>query len=327
MRQPTMVDVAQAAGVSLKTVSRHVNGATNIAPALDDRIREAIRDLGYRRNHSAASIRPGRTRGVVGVIIEDIGNPFYSALVRGVEGVLQPAGILLLSASSEEDASRHDLLMERLLERRVDGLVVVPPRRGGTSWSRAPGLPPVVYVDRPGPMPEADVVVADDFGGARDATDLLLANGAQRVAFAGDSVDIATVAERRRGFRAALAAADVGAGPELTGLHDVAEAARAITSLLLSDAQSDGLFCANNRTSLGALHAFRATGRRIAMVGFDDFEAATVVRPAVSVVSQDVQEMGRRAAEQLMKRINGDRQPPQRVVLPTEVTVRGSERP
>ena len=152
-------------------------------------------------------------------------------------------------------------------------------------------------------------------------------NGAQRVAFAGDSVDIATVAERRRGFRAALAAADVGAGPELTGLHDVAEAARAITSLLLSEAQPDGLFCANNRTSLGALHAFRATGRRIAMVGFDDFEAATVVRPAVSVVSQDVQEMGRRAAEQLMKRINGDRQPPQRVVLPTEVTVRGSERP
>jgi len=324
-----MVDVALAAGVSLKTVSRHVNGATNIAPELDDRIRQAIRDLRYRRNLSAASIRPGRRSGVVGVIIEDIGNPFYSTLVRGIEGVLEQAGILLLSASSEEDGSRHDLLMESLLERRVDGLIVVPPRRCGTSWSGTPGLPPIVYVDRPGPMVEADVVVADDFGGAVEATSLLVTNGARRVAFVGDSLEIATMAERRRGYRSALAAAGLAADPdaELTDRHDVAAAARAVTSLLLGPAAPDGLFCANNRSSLGALHAFRAIGRRIPMVGFDDFEAATVAQPAVSVVSQDAQGMGRRAAEQLMRRISGDAQPPQRIVLPTQVTQRGSERP
>jgi len=323
-----MVDVARAAGVSLKTVSRHVNGATNIAPELDDRIRKAIRDLRYRRNLSAASIRPGRGSGVVGVIIEDIGNPFYSALVRGIEGVLQHAGILLVSASSEEDGSRHDLLMESLLERRVDGLIVVPPRSGGTSWSGTPGLPPIVYVDRPGPMREVDLVVADDFGGAVDATSLLVSNGARRVAFVGDSLEIATVAERRRGYQAALAAAGLAADrdAELTDRHDVAEAVRAVTSLLLSPAPPDGLFCANNRCSLGALHAFRAIGRRIPMVGFDDFEAASVVQPAVSVVSQDAQGMGRRAAEQLMRRVGGDGQRPQRIVLPTRVTVRGSER-
>jgi LacI family transcriptional regulator len=90
-----MVDVERKAGVSLKTVSRHVNGATNIAPELDDRIREAIRDLGYRRNHSAASIRPGRRSGVVGVIIEDIGNPFYSAPVRGRKRCSSRRGWLL----------------------------------------------------------------------------------------------------------------------------------------------------------------------------------------------------------------------------------------
>ena len=323
-----MVDVARAASVSLKTVSRHVNGATNIAPDLDDRIRDAIQELGYRRNHSAASIRPGRRSGVVGVIIEDIGNPFYSALVRGAEGVLEEAGLLLLSASSEEDGSRHDLLMERLLERRVDGLIVVPPRHGGTSWSGTPGLPPVVYVDRPGPMKDVDVVVADDFGGARDATSLLVSNGARRIAFVGDSLEIATVAERRRGYRAVLAAAGIGADPEweLTDRHDVSEAAQAVTSLLQRTAGPDGLFCANNRCSLGALHAFRALGRRIAMVGFDDFEAATVAQPAVSVVSQDAHGMGRLAAEQLMRRIGGDTRPAQRVVLPTVLTVRGSER-
>lgn len=118
-----MVDVARAAGVSLKTVGRRANGATNIAPELDDRIREALRDLGYRRNHSAASILPGRRSGVIGVIgviIENFGIP-YSALLRGAEGVLQQAGILLVSASSEEDGSRHDLLMERLLERGSTG--------------------------------------------------------------------------------------------------------------------------------------------------------------------------------------------------------------
>jgi LacI family transcriptional regulator len=137
------------------------------------------------------------------------------------------------------------------------------------------------------------------------------------------------MAERRRGFRTALSAAGRALDPDLqlTGLHDVADAAHAISTLLHTAGPPDGLFCANNRCSLGALHAFRETGRRVPMVGFDDFEAATVVQPAVSVVSQDVQEMGRRAAEQLMARIGGDRQPPRRVVLPTTVTVRGSELP
>ena len=324
-----MVDVARAAGVSLKTVSRHVNGATNIAPAYDDRIRVAIRELGYRRNLSAASIRPGGRSGVVGVIIEDIANPFYAALVRGIEDVLGPTGSLLLSASSEGDAARHDQLMEGLLQRQVDGLVVVPPRRQGESWARTPNLPPVVLVDRAGPGPATDVVLADDRGGARTATSLLVEHGARRVGLVGDATTIATMAARRRGYREALTRAGLQAAAvlEVTGAHTVTDATDAVRLLLHAAHGPDALFCANNRASLGALHAFRITGRRLPMVGFDDFEAATLVSPEVSVVSQDPAAMGRCAAEQLLRRIDGDTSPPVRVVLPTTLTRRGSEQP
>lgn len=334
-----MVDVARAAGVSLKTVSRHVNGATNIAPVYDDRIRVAIRELGYRRNLSAASIRPGGRTGVVGVIIEDIANPFYAALVRGIEDVLGPTGALLVSASSEGDASRHDQLMEGLLQRQVDGLVVVPPRRQGKSWARTPTMPPVVLVDRAGPGQATDVVLADDRRGARWATALLVEHGARRVGLVGDANSIATMAARRRGYREALTRAGLCPDPalEFTGAHTVADATDAVLSLLrvpgdrlasqLVPRGPDALFCANNRASLGALHAFRTAGHRLPMVGFDDFEAAILVSPEVSVVSQDPAAMGRCAAEQLLRRIDGDTSPPVRVVLPTTLTRRGSELP
>jgi len=347
-----MNDVAREAGVALKTVSRFVNGATNIDATLATRIADAITTLGYRRNLAAASIRPGRTSRVLGMIIGDLANPYYSVLARAVETAALEHGYLLITASSDEDGERHDRLVDRLLDQRVDGLLVVPPRRPGRTWDEAgPALPPLVLLDRPVAIPRsssgpdalladpvladtvladtvlADTVLADNEGGAYAATRTLIDHGARRVAFVGDDPAIHTMHERLAGHRRALRGAGLALDDALvrTDAHD-ADQAGAVVAALLDETDADAVFAANNRAALGALGAFAAAGRRVALVGFDDFEGASLVRPAVSVVSQPVAAMGRRAAEVLVGRLTGDTSPSRTHVLPTTLVLRGSER-
>ena len=326
---PTMVDVARLAEVGTKTVSRYVNGETNIDPALVERIRQAITALGYRRNLAAASIRPGWTSRVLGLIISDLANPYYSVLARAIEASADAQNYLLTTASSDEDGERHDRIVDRLMEQRLDGLIVVPPRNPGRSWAElAPPLPPIVFVDRPGSFTGADVVLADNAGGAHDGTLALAEAGARRIAFVGDSLEIYTMAERHAGYRRALAAADLDLDPGIVRAtaHSVDEAAESVSELLRTRA-ADAIFAANNRSAVGALLAFRAAGRRLPLVGFDDFEAALLATPAVSVVSQDITLMGRTAAEIVLDRLAGDTSPRIERTLPTRLMLRGSERP
>ncbi|MFF2850897.1 LacI family DNA-binding transcriptional regulator [Streptomyces sp. NPDC058001] len=328
-RNPTMNDVAREARVSLKTVSRHVNGATNIDPELAARIGAAIVKLGYRRNLSAASIRPGRTSKTIGLVISDLANPYYSSLARAVESVADAAGYLVTIASSNEEGPRHDRLMDRLMEQRVDGVIVVPPRHAARDWSEvALPIPPLVFLDRPASFADADTVLADNAGGARAATLALSGAGARRIAFVGDSPDIHTMRERHAGYATALAEAGLGAGDSLTitTAHTREQAERAVGALLRDDA-ADAVFAANNRATIGALLAFQEAGRRLPLVGFDDFETSLLGNPPVSVVSQDVELMGRTAAESVLARLGGDTSAFATHVLPTRLILRGSEKP
>lgn len=326
---PTMNDVARVAGVSLKTVSRFVNGESNIDPALAARIADAIAQLGYRRNLAAASIRPGWTSKMLGLIISDLANPYYSSLARAIEGEVAREGYMLIVASSEEDGRTHDRIVDRLMEQRVDGLIIVPPRNAGREWAKVPPpVPPIVFLDRPGGREEADTVLADNAGGAAEATRTLYALGARRIAFVGDSLEIYTMSERYRGYCDALR--ELGVPPEtlprFTNAHSSDEARIAVSEILASGS-ADAIFAANNRASIGALHAFRSAGRRLPLVGFDDFEAADLGEPGVSVVSQDIERMGRDAARLLLARLGGEGSTGYVTeVLPTAIVLRGSER-
>lgn len=329
MSVPTMKDVAREAGVSLKTVSRYVNGETNIDPALAARIGAAITQLGYRRNLAAASIRPGQSSRVIGIVISDLANPYFSALTRAVESVARERGYILLSASSDDRGDVHDELVDRMLQQQVDGLILVPPRRAGRPWREVrPPVPPVVFVDRPPDVDGVDVILADNVGGARRATEVLAAHGARRVAFVGFDDETYTLRERYRGYVAALDSLGHSASEALV-CSDSRESGRARQHVidLLRDTDADAILAANNRAAVGALAAFSAGARRVPLIGFDDFEAATIVTPAVSVVSQDVAGMGRRAAELLLDRIAGAAPAPATRVFPTELVLRGSERP
>ena len=199
---PTMNDVAREARVALKTVSRYVNGETNINPAMAERIGAAIVQLGYRRNLAAASIRPGWTNKTLGLIISDIANPYYSTLTRAIEAYARERGYLVISASSNESAAQHDLLVDRLMEQRVDALIVVPPRDPGRDWASVPPpIPPLVFLDRPVPFDNADTVLADNAGGARNATRELLDQGASARCVRGGCAEHLYDARTARGIR------------------------------------------------------------------------------------------------------------------------------
>ena len=324
-----MNDVARIAGVGLKTVSRFVNGETNIRPDLAGRIHEAIQELGYRRNLAAASIRPGWTSKMVGLIISDLANPYYSTLARTIEEELSGAGYMLIVSSSEENGSRHDAILDRLMEQRVDGLIIVPPRLTGRAWADVtPPIPALVFLDRPADCTEADVVLADNAGGAAEATRALYRAGGRSIAFIGDSLGIYTIRERYRGYTEALAelGLDPAAQPIAIDVHSREEAGERVIELL-STGETDSIFAANNRAAIGALEAFRRSGSSVPMIGFDDFEAAHLIGPGVSVVSQDIERMGRDAARLLLKRIAGSHEPFQTAMLATHLILRGSERP
>ena len=322
-----MNDVARLAEVSLKTVSRFVNGETNIGPVLSARIDQAIQDLGYRRNLAAASIRPGWTSKMIGLVISDLANPYYSSLARAIEEEVGSLGYMLIVSSSEESGERHDRIVDRLMEQRVDGLIIVPPRQPGRAWAQVtPPLPPIVFIDRPADHLDADVVLADNAGGAAEATTALYRAGGRAIAFLGDSLDIYTIKERYRGYRGALEklGLDPDEQPLAIGAHS-REDARARVLALLATSATDSIFAANNRAAIGALQAFRSRGSSVALIGFDDFEAAHLIGPGVSVVSQDIDRMGHDAARLLLHRLSGSTDPHQNITLATHLILRGSE--
>ena len=324
--RPTMEDVAAYAGVALKTVSRVVNGEPGVTPAMAERVRAAIDQLGFRRNDSARILRMGQTASI-GLIMEDIGNPFYSVLSRAVEDVAREHGHVLFTGSSDEDPARERELALAFCARRVDGLVVIPASDDHTYL-----LPEIsagiatVFVDRPARLIEADTVLTDNAGGAREGVAHLISGGHRRIGFIGDSPRIFTSMLRHRGYREAMAAAGLRVDDAWVAMGSpTTDSVRdALRQMLAGPAPVTALFCGNNRVSVAALRELGPLSRSLAFVGFDDFELADLLSPGVTVVSQDVARLGRVAAELLFRRLAGDRGPAERTEVATELIPRGS---
>ena len=327
--RPTMRDVAVQAGVSLKTVSRVINDEAGVAPGTADRVGAAIAALGFQRNDLARSLRHGRSSATIGLVIEDMANPFYSAIAQAVEAAASARGCLLITSSCEEDPDRERALVQALLRRRVDALLLVPASGDHAYVRREAGNgTPVVFVDRPPGGIDADTVLIDDAGGARSAVEHLLAHGHRRIAYVADRDRLYTAHERERGYREAMAAAGVDVDPELVrlGSHDAAQAERVVRELLALPPlqRPTAIFSANNRHTVGALRALRGLEQEVALVGFDDFELADLLAVPTTVVRHDSHELGRRAAALAFERLDGRDGPARRVVVPTQLVPRGS---
>ncbi|WP_215452055.1 MULTISPECIES: LacI family DNA-binding transcriptional regulator [unclassified Streptomyces] len=324
--RPTMKDVAARAGVGLKTVSRVVNGEPGVTPDTERRVQEAIEALGFRRNDSARVLRKGRTASI-GLVLEDLADPFYGPLSRAVEEVSRAHGSLLINGSSAEDPDREQELALALCARRVDGLVIVP--AGDDHRYLEPEIRAgvaMVFVDRPAGRIDADVVLADSFGGARDGVAHLIAHGHRRIGFIGDMPRIHTAAERLRGYRAAME--DAGIPVEdawmSLGVTDPERVRRAAEDMLSGPSPVTAVFAGNNRVTVTVVRVLAEHTRPVALVGFDDFELADLLRPGITVVAQDPSRLGRTAAERLFQQLDGSLVAPERIELPTRLIVRGS---
>jgi LacI family transcriptional regulator len=321
-----MVDVAHTAGVSLKTVSRVINSEPGVRSATIKKVLDAAAALRYERNDLAASLRHGARSFTLGLIIEDLANPFYSAVAQAVEESARERSSLLITASAWEDQSRERELVTALLRRRVDALLVVPAGADHRYIQDAGFDTKTVFLDRPPAKTKADTVLVDNAVGARRAVDHLLAGGHNRIAFLGDDLRLYTARERLAGYRRAFKTAGVPIPPELVLVgKSTSSDAELATSQLLGlprKQRPTAIFTGNNRCTIGALHALNSKRKRIALVGFDDFELADLLE--VTVVRTNPYRIGQLAAELAFSRIDGDNRRPQRVIVPTELIPRGS---
>lgn len=328
--RPTMNDVARTAGVSLKTVSRVVNGETGVSPDLADRVRAAITSLGYRPNIGASALRRNdRRTATIGMLLEDVGNPFSSSLHRAVEDEARLRGVQVLTGSLDEEPQRERELAQVFTMRGTDGLILAPASADQSYLATELRVDtPVVFVDRPPRGIMADSVLSTNVTGASEAVRHLLSHGHRRVAYLGDYTRVSTARSRYRGYLAALAEAEVHADPRVVvqDLHTVSAAESAVMTLFSREQPPTALFTSQNLVTEGAVRALRRLGlqREVALVGFDDFPLADLLEPAVTVVAQDPAMMGRAAARALFDRIDGDTGDPREIWIPTTLIRRGS---
>lgn len=324
--RPTVADVARVAGVSPMTVSRVVNQVSTVDPGLRARVMAAIASTGYQRNSMAHALRAGELSPSVGLLIEDISNPFYSAIAAGAADVAVERNTLLLTASSEEDPGRERELLMAMCQRRVNGLLIVPTSSDHSYLEPEIALgTKVVFLDRDVGGLKSDAVVIDDVGGTVQAIGHLLARGRRRVALLVDTVAIATMRIRLSTAQAELAAAGCPADPRLVraDIHHPAAARAALLELLEEPDPPTAVFCGNNRITMGVLEALVTADADVEVVGFDEFEAAPLMPRPVTLVSYDAREIGRRGARLLFRRIDGATGRRRRVVLPTRLISQG----
>ncbi|WP_219817075.1 LacI family DNA-binding transcriptional regulator [Arthrobacter sp. GMC3] len=327
LRRATIKDVARLAGVGVGTVSRVVNGMPEVSAASVEAVHNAIEFLGYRRNDSARILRTGATESI-GLLVEDVADPFFSLLNRAVEDEVVRQGSVLLTASSSKSPDRARKLILTFCSRRVDGLIITLPEGSDEDYlirEHAAGIP-MVFVDRPPQKVAADVVLTDNRGGAMQGVKHLIAHGHRRIACITDRAELFTARERVNGYRDALI--DSGNPFDPSFVFSAALEQEQVDTMLgrmLADSDPPtAVFAGNNRAAVMVIGAMRRHGTLLAMVAFDDFELADIVEPGITVVAQDPQGMGVMAMDLLCARLQGSQAPPKTVTLGTRLIPRGS---
>lgn len=319
-----LIDVATAAGVSPKTVSRVVNDEAGVLPATRDRVLWAVRELGFVPDRSARELKR-RDADTIGILIDAISDPFFAAFVSVVEELAVAEGLSVIFASTGYDAAHERTQLDRLTGHRLAGLIVAPVAVDAATLAGLRTRFPVVCIDRS--RPGIDAVVIDDFGAAAEATAALVAHGHRRIAFMGEDVPYPTVDDRLAGYRSALKAAGLPFDPSLVVTHERfgrGEAAEASRLLGRGDAPT-ALLCATSLAAIGTVRAIRAKGLRMpALISFGDFTLAEVLEPAITYVDHDPRLLAVAAFRLLRQRAARSDEGPARIVVPTRLVPRGS---
>jgi LacI family transcriptional regulator len=321
----TMRDVAQRAGVSAKTVSRVVNNDRYVSADVRERVEKAIQELQYVPNMLAVTFRTGRDA-AIGVAVPGVADPFFAEIIGAVEREASRRGVAVIVTSVGWEPSREQQSIEAVLHRRVAGMIICPVGPDMSFLRPWQARAPLVFVDRvPGKL-TADSVVQDDVGGGREATAHLISHGHRRIAFLGD--DVITGILRLKGCKEALADAGLTQADELVHLGDVdtTTVTAALRRILAEPDPPTAVFSSNARCTVSVVSALQSLRRNdIAIIGFGDFPTAAALVPAITVIHQDGEEMGRFAAERLFDRLDEPgRKLPRRTVLPVALVTRSS---
>ncbi|MFT4191440.1 MAG: LacI family DNA-binding transcriptional regulator [Comamonas sp.] len=325
-------DVARLAGVSTSTVSRVLGHPESVSDALRARVQRTIAELGYRPNLAARRLRQRRAS-VIGLIVADIRNPFFTDISRAVEDVAYAHGLRVILCNSDEDPDKERAYLELMADEQASGAILAPTdeyvRAAGRAASAPPPLP-LVLVDRAPALSRTDCVLLDNLGAARQLTAHVLAQGWQRVVLLAGAHS-SSGRERRAGYEQVMR--EHGLAPCVESARpSVAEGERVLRQWLArAEAPPQAVLATNGLLLLGAQQALRDAGLDgpggVALAGFDNNDWTALQHPPVTVIAQPTHEIGRSAAELLLQRIRAPERSTRRVVLPGELLARGSTVP
>lgn len=308
-RAVTIHDVAREAGVSTASVSRVVNGDRPVQEDTALRVRAAIEKLGYKANQVARSLKTRATK-TIGVVAPVLASDFFMLLAESMDRALSAHGYSLIVCSSSESAEEEGKRLRLLAGRLVDGIVMIP--AGDSSPHvreiQARGIP-VVFIDRLARDADADAVLVDNEGGARAATEALIADGFRRIGFLGAGLDVMTARERYEGYCSAMAAAGLRVEEEYTrfGTLHIDSGYRSMQELLARPGSPDAYFIVNADTHIGATNYLMTAGRahreRLVFASFDEMPFSPLLQFCRYSVSQPIGGMGELAARMLLSRI------------------------
>ena len=299
----TLSEVARKAGVGTTTVSRVINGGDRVSPETLARVLEVIESVGYTPNEAARSLKGHRTK-TIGLVIPSIADPFFSSCAEAAQAVARANDSLLIVTTTQNNPRTELESLTVLIRHRTDGLLIVPADSSGPALrdflSRT--VIPIVAIDRPVHKSSIGSIVADNFKGAMVGTSHLIEHGYKRIVCLTGEDTLYTIGERIRGYQEAIQAAGLTAMIEAT-VTDYPSAEKTIRRLLSGPKPPDAIFALKNSTTIYAFEVLQKLNipvpKQIALLGFDDFELASTVRPSISVIQQPVEEIAHAAAERL----------------------------
>jgi LacI family transcriptional regulator len=335
-KHPTLSEVAKRAGVGTTTVSRVINGVEHVEPKTLARVEQAIKALGYMPNQAARVLKGHRTR-TIGFVIPSIADPFFSNCAEVLQAIARSNDFLVIVLTTQNDSDTERDAVNILTQHRVDGFVIAPADSESenlrTLLLRLPV--PIVALDRPVAGSAVSSVVANNFDGAQHATRHLIKHGYKRIVCLTGETNLYTIRERVRGYCDAIESAGLETVLE-TSIHDYESAEHVVKKMFHSRNPPDAIFTLKNTTTINTFEALQRLGisipKTVALLGYDDFQLAGTVRPAITVVQQPIYELGHVAAQLLFERLLNSSAPggsahpsaPQQIQLKTRLIRRSS---
>lgn len=327
----TIIDLARAAGVSKTTISRYLNGEAkgHISAPTQERIRKAIVQLNYRPNEIARELKGTRTR-CVGIIINDLTNPFFLTMLRGIESRLREAGYNMMICNSDMDINREIDLLKMLDQKRMEGIIIIGLNMPAEHISKLNILAPIVLFERDEEEFRYDSLKIDNRKGVNLAVEHLIKKGYRRIAHIRGTDNVISN-ERTETFIDCMKRHSMFVRDDfiVSGDYKMETAYKATSRLFRLDVKPDAIFCSNDMMAFGAMRYLIEHGYRIpedvAIVGYDDIEMAKVVTPALTTVRQPVLQLAQKGTDILLKRIHQEKMPErQDIVLEPELIIRKS---